>query len=147
MGRNDMWAGGKGRLGVMRTMCLRGRVPGAVKEERLRLKTWETLQRQELPSGGGEASGQSRRGKGAQKPFVTCLMLCHFVPPTGCSAFSNSFSTLTTPPSSSDVWEGLCLIDYLLHLPHCHLVSHKLVTCSDFCMSTSCVAFHPRVCS
>ena len=71
-----MWVGGKGRLGVMRTVCLRSGTWCCEKRQAVSENLGDP-RRQELPSGGREASGQSRRGRGAQiqDPFVTCLML------------------------------------------------------------------------
>lgn len=57
-------------------------------------------------------------------------------PPRGCSAFSNSFSTLTTPPSSSDVWEETSSCVVSSSSPSLSPGTHKLVTCSDFCTNT-----------
>ena len=61
--------GWKRKAGCDENYVPEGRVPGAVKEERLRLKTWETLR--------GKSCFRWRRGiwteqkgKGAQKPVV-----------------------------------------------------------------------------
>lgn len=102
-----------------------------------------------LESRAFRVEGVDGRGNCCDKdcgPLASCSTTS-FPPPTGCSAFSNSFSTLTTPPSSSDVWEDTSSCVVSSSSPSLSPGTHKLVTCSEFYRNISWAAVHSRICS
>lgn len=140
---------------ILRIQCIWKLVP----QDSLTDITWRHPPEREAPESSSHSAGEEGRasggagwggGKAAGRPGLRALASrSASASPllTGASAVSNSFSTLTTPPSSSDVWEDTSSCVVSSSSPSLSPGTHKLVTCSDFCKNTSWAAVHLTVCS